>query len=84
MIGRVRPYDGFISLSKEYVCRQLLTLANLLQLIILQVDGDRGRWLYRGYFVGNAYGNLVGRWRDTLSPPDVPGYEGCFALGRRR
>ncbi|KAF5353489.1 hypothetical protein D9756_007959 [Leucocoprinus leucothites] len=66
LIGRVRPCDGFMSLSKEYV------------------DGDRGRWLYRGYLVGNTHGNLVGRWRDTLSPPDVPGYEGCYALSRRR
>lgn len=49
-----------------------------------QVDGDRGRWLYRGYLVGNAHGNLAGRWRDTLSPPDVSGYEGCFAMNRRR
>ncbi|KAJ3569108.1 hypothetical protein NP233_g5270 [Leucocoprinus birnbaumii] len=66
LVGRVRPCDGLISLTKEYV------------------DGDRGRWLYRGYLVGNAHGNLVGRWRDTLSPPDVPGYEGCFAMNRRR
>ncbi|KAI0354271.1 hypothetical protein OH77DRAFT_1426339 [Trametes cingulata] len=66
LVGRVRPCDGFISLSKEYV------------------DGDRGQWLYRGYMVGNAEGNLSGRWRDTLSPPDVLGYEGCFVMSRRR
>ncbi|KAI9058779.1 hypothetical protein FKP32DRAFT_1597105 [Trametes sanguinea] len=66
LVGRIRPCDGFISLSKEYV------------------DGDRGRWLYRGYMVGNAEGNLSGRWRDTLSPPDVLGYEGCFVMSRRR
>ncbi|KAI0772434.1 hypothetical protein BD413DRAFT_545404 [Trametes elegans] len=66
LVGRIRPCDGFISLSKEYV------------------DGDRGRWLYRGYMVGNAQGNLSGRWRDTLSPSDVPGYEGCFVMSRRR
>lgn len=30
LVGRVRPYDGFVSLSKEYL------------------DGDRGKWLYRG------------------------------------
>ncbi|KAI8990386.1 hypothetical protein BD414DRAFT_483459 [Trametes punicea] len=66
LVGRVRPCDGFISLSKEYV------------------DGDRGRWLYRGYMVGNAEGNLSGRWRDTLSPPEVLGYEGCFVMSRRR
>ncbi|KAF9458704.1 hypothetical protein BDZ94DRAFT_74376 [Collybia nuda] len=66
LIGRIRPCDGFVSLSKEYV------------------DGDRGKWLYRGYLVGNIHGNLAGRWRDTLSPADVPGYEGCFAMSRRR
>ncbi|KAA1474136.1 hypothetical protein DENSPDRAFT_840689 [Dentipellis sp. KUC8613] len=66
LIGRIRPGDGFISLSKEYV------------------DGDRGKWLYRGYLIGDVYGNLAGRWRDTLSPFAVPGYEGCFFMGRRR
>ncbi|PFH48855.1 hypothetical protein AMATHDRAFT_148969 [Amanita thiersii Skay4041] len=48
------------------------------------IDGDRGKWLYRGYLVGNVNGNLAGRWRDTLSPADVPGYEGCFVMSRRR
>ncbi|KAI0742868.1 hypothetical protein C8Q80DRAFT_1191188 [Daedaleopsis nitida] len=66
LVGRIRPCDGFISLSKEYV------------------DGDRGRWLYRGFMVGNAEGNLSGRWRDTLSPTDMLGYEGCFVMSRRR
>ncbi|KAF8970670.1 hypothetical protein BDZ97DRAFT_1790416 [Flammula alnicola] len=66
LVGRVRPCDGFISLSKDYV------------------DGDRGKWLYRGYLVGNANGNFAGRWRDTLSPAEVPGYEGCFVMSRRR
>ncbi|OBZ74298.1 hypothetical protein A0H81_05539 [Grifola frondosa] len=66
IIGRVRPCDGFISLSKDYV------------------DGDRGRWLYRGYMVGNAEGNLSGRWRDTLSPGETLGYEGCFVMSRRK
>ncbi|KAJ3746450.1 hypothetical protein DFH05DRAFT_1485278 [Lentinula detonsa] len=66
LIGRVRPCDGFISLSKDYI------------------NGDRGKWLYRGYLVGNHNSNLAGRWRDTLSPPSVPGYEGCFTMTRRR
>ncbi|PWO01213.1 hypothetical protein FA09DRAFT_342096 [Tilletiopsis washingtonensis] len=43
-------------------------------------DG-RGRWLYRGYAV--AGGRLVGRWRDTFTPDDMSGYEGCFLLSRR-
>ncbi|KAJ7573981.1 hypothetical protein C8J56DRAFT_980412 [Mycena floridula] len=47
-------------------------------------DGDRGKWLYRGYLVGNVNGILSGRWRDTLSPANSPGYEGCFTMTRRR
>ncbi|KAJ7630089.1 hypothetical protein DFH06DRAFT_1480171 [Mycena polygramma] len=49
-----------------------------------QVDHDRGKWIYRGYLVGNINSNLAGRWRDTLSPAEVPGYEGCFLMTRRR
>jgi hypothetical protein len=49
-----------------------------------QVDGDRGKWLFRGYLVGNLNGNIGGRWRDTTTPPDMPGYEGCFAMSRRQ
>ncbi|KZT03281.1 uncharacterized protein LAESUDRAFT_738329 [Laetiporus sulphureus 93-53] len=66
LVGRIRPCDGFISLSKDYM------------------NDDRGRWLYRGYIIGNAHGNLSGRWRDTLSPSDVQGYEGCFMMSRRK
>lgn len=43
-------------------------------------DG-RGKWLYRGYSV--AGGKLVGRWRDTFTPDDMYGYEGCFLFQRR-
>ncbi|KAF8192796.1 hypothetical protein K438DRAFT_1829685 [Mycena galopus ATCC 62051] len=48
------------------------------------VDHDRGKWIYRGYLVGNINSNLAGRWRDTLSPAAIPGYEGCFLMTRRR
>ncbi|KAG2130356.1 hypothetical protein DEU56DRAFT_815559 [Suillus clintonianus] len=48
------------------------------------VEGDRGQWLYRGYLVGSINGSLSGRWRDTLSLPEANGYEGCFAMRRRR
>ncbi|KAJ7222213.1 hypothetical protein GGX14DRAFT_662881 [Mycena pura] len=48
------------------------------------IDHDRGKWIYRGYLVGNVNSNLAGRWRDTLSPAAVPGYEGCFLMTRRR
>ncbi|KAF8266061.1 hypothetical protein EI94DRAFT_1772201 [Lactarius quietus] len=53
-------------------------------IVSVQIDGDRGKWLYRGYFVGDVHGNFTGRWRDTLSPAEVLGYEGCFFMGRRR
>ncbi|KAJ1031845.1 hypothetical protein NDA13_002231 [Ustilago tritici] len=43
-------------------------------------DG-RGKWLYRGYCV--AGGKLVGRWRDTFTPENMYGYEGCFLFQRR-
>ncbi|KLO16536.1 hypothetical protein SCHPADRAFT_937878 [Schizopora paradoxa] len=33
---------------------------------------------------GSTDGHLVGRWRDTLSPINTDGYEGCFGLTRRR
>jgi len=48
------------------------------------IDSDRGDWIYRGYLVGNMNGNFAGRWRETLSPVSVHGYEGCFAMSRRR
>lgn len=50
----------------------------------MQTDGDRGKWLYRAYMVGNANGNLAGRWRDTLSPAHIQGYEGTWVASRRR
>lgn len=68
LIGRVRAGDGMVTLSKEYI----------------DGDRDRGKWLYRGYYVGDAHGNFTGRWRDTLSPAEEAGYEGCFFMGRRR
>lgn len=79
----MRPGDGLISLSKEYVridAFLYLVESNML----LQVDGDRGKWLYRGYLVGNRNGNLAGRWRDTLTPANLSGYEGTFSMSRRR
>lgn len=50
----------------------------------VQTDGDRGKWLYRAYMVGNASGSLAGRWRDTLSPAHIQGYEGTWVASRRR
>ena len=34
--------------------------------------------------MGNENGNLAGRWRDTVTSADIPGYEGCFGMSRRR
>ncbi|KIY44863.1 hypothetical protein FISHEDRAFT_50592, partial [Fistulina hepatica ATCC 64428] len=61
-LGRVRPSDGFIVISKTYA------------------DGQRDKWFYRGYLLGDT---LAGRWRDTHSPNDLDGYEGCFMMSRR-
>lgn len=50
--------------------------------ILKEYDGvdDRGRWLYRGYLVGDR---LAGRWRDALTPLRLDGYEGSFELSQR-
>ena len=32
------------------------------------------QWLYRGYVVAGAP-TLIGRWRDTFTPPELNGYE---------
>jgi hypothetical protein len=85
--GRVRPCDGFISLTKEYVGRRYIPSMILIDDGVcssFQTGGDRGKWLYRGYLIGNVDGHLCGRWRDTVSGADVAGYEGCFTMSRRR
>ena len=86
LLGRVRPSDGYISLSKEYVSPAYCAphIPHDRSNGQLQTDGDRGKWLYRAYMVGNANGNLTGRWRDTLSPPHLAGYEGTWIASRRR
>ncbi|KAI6143479.1 hypothetical protein BKA82DRAFT_25105 [Pisolithus tinctorius] len=58
-------------------------LDGLVSLLKEYVGGDRGRWLYRGFLVGNSDGHLSGRWRDALSPSHVQSYEGCFVMSRR-
>ncbi|GAA5957651.1 hypothetical protein JCM3765_001467 [Sporobolomyces pararoseus] len=42
---------------------------------------SRGRWIYRGYRIGDS---LVGRWRDTHTPVDMSGYEGTWSMNRRK
>lgn len=54
-------------------------------LIFRKMEGDeRGIWLYRGYLVGDVDGAIVGRWRETFSPPNLLGYEGPFVMNRRK
>ncbi len=67
-----------------YVIPRAFVITDVHPGIYIQVDNDRGQWLYRGYLVGVRDGNMVGRWRDVLSPSDSHGYEGCFAMSRRR
>ncbi|GJJ13415.1 hypothetical protein Clacol_007669 [Clathrus columnatus] len=40
-----------------------------------------GRWIFRGYLHGGV--NLVGRWRETSTQFDAPGWEGAWVMGRR-
>ncbi|KAI6112051.1 hypothetical protein EV401DRAFT_234306 [Pisolithus croceorrhizus] len=58
-------------------------LDGLLSLSKEYCGGDRGRWLYRGFLLGNNDGHWSGRWRDARSPSHVEGYEGCFVMSRR-
>jgi hypothetical protein len=74
-----QPFQGICSFLRTFILRSAL----LNSFCSRQLDGERGSWLYRGYLVGNANGRLVGRWRETASPVDYPGYEGCFVMRRR-
>lgn len=56
----------------------------LVTLVKEYTDGPRGRWLYRGFVVGHPAGTLAGRWRDTITPIETDGYEGCFGMTRRQ
>ncbi|KAG8809668.1 hypothetical protein FRC19_005084 [Serendipita sp. 401] len=49
---------------------------------IVKTYPQRATWVYTGYVVGGE--NFVGRWRDADSPEEVNGYEGPFAMKRRR
>ncbi|KIK52486.1 hypothetical protein GYMLUDRAFT_49883 [Collybiopsis luxurians FD-317 M1] len=69
LLGRVRPRDGFVSLKKDYN--------------VSPNGGDREKWLYRGYIIGNHNQNISGRWRETMSAPERPAvYEGCFTMSK--
>ena len=90
LLGRVRPCDGLINVYKTYVSdlripHKVILCSNLYLSSFQQNDGIRGNWLYRGYLIGTGEeGNIVGRWRDTLSPAEVHGYEGRYTLTRRK
>jgi hypothetical protein len=79
-LQRLRPFP--LQIFLELIFRRHLLTS--IYFSFTQVDHDRGKWIYRGYLVGNINSNLAGRWRDTLSPAAVPGYEGCFLMTRRR
>ncbi|EJD05020.1 uncharacterized protein FOMMEDRAFT_166723 [Fomitiporia mediterranea MF3/22] len=85
LIGRVRPVDGFITILKEYtggdrgrwLYRGYLVGGG--SEIFERGVGGRGRGE-----IAESKGYLVGRWRDTLTPAETHGYEGAFAMARRR
>ncbi|KAG8829978.1 hypothetical protein FRC17_005683 [Serendipita sp. 399] len=49
---------------------------------LIKTYPQRATWVYTGYIIGGE--NFVGRWRDADSPEEVNGYEGPFAMKRRR
>jgi hypothetical protein len=53
----------------------------LLYLVKEYTPDQRGKWMYRGYVVGDDI--MVGRWRDTATGEEYVGYEGTFILNRR-
>ncbi|KAG8720634.1 hypothetical protein FRC08_018629 [Ceratobasidium sp. 394] len=80
--GRIRHWDGMITLVKDYVrvSSLVVTHAHTLTQAGSNTQG-RGRWLYKGYIVAGA--NWVGRWRDTFTAERLSGYEGVFSVTRR-
>ncbi|EGG09972.1 uncharacterized protein MELLADRAFT_60810 [Melampsora larici-populina 98AG31] len=74
--GRVRAWDGMLTLLKNYKLDE-----DPVSLNDHQVNGEILRntcWLYRGY--STPEGALIGRWRDTYTPQNIPGYEGTFVM----
>ena len=79
-IGRVRPWDGLIVIVRvpvSVVRPQHFHLGGLTHTFYQKVsaDGGRGKWIFKGYVHEH---NLVGRWRDTVTPIEQVGLEGCF------
>jgi len=51
-------------------------------LVVLErmpVEGQ-GRWIFQGYLHGQQ--NLVGRWRETATQFDAPGWEGAWSMAK--
>ncbi|KAJ9093693.1 hypothetical protein QFC21_006289 [Naganishia friedmannii] len=66
----------------EFLLRGRVRLWDGMVTLVKEYSPDgRGRWLYRGYIVGNNV--FVGRWRDCVTPQDFVGYEGTFSLAQR-
>ena len=70
------PRNTYVELSSS-------SLAAVLRPQRPQVGQNRGRWLFRGYLVDDAMTHISGRWRETVSPAESIGYEGCFVMERR-
>ena len=62
----------------------MLLLANmsLTSFIFAQKFGEASQesLMFYGYIHGNQ--NLVGRWRETVTPVDQPGWEGVWSMSR--
>ncbi|KAH9813146.1 hypothetical protein DFH28DRAFT_976485 [Melampsora americana] len=74
--GRVRAWDGMLTLLKNYELDHHHDEDD-----VHRVEGEILRntcWIYRGY--STPEGAIVGRWRDTYTPQDIPGYEGTFVM----
>lgn len=79
IIGRVRPWDGYIVLLRTPVCVQIYTRFCSLTLPP-QRDPNQshlGQWIFRGYIHDR---NFVGRWRETTTPVGMVGFEGGFVV----
>ncbi|KAL5525167.1 hypothetical protein ACEPAF_9036 [Sanghuangporus sanghuang] len=87
ILGRVRPVDGFISIMKEYtgsdrgrwLYRGYLIGAGTAPSGRRSVSGADSR-----EDAEESKGYIVGRWRDMLTAAETHGYEGAFAMARRR
>ncbi|GHJ85478.1 hypothetical protein NliqN6_1880 [Naganishia liquefaciens] len=66
----------------EFLLRGRVRLWDGMVTLVKEYSPDgRGRWMYRGYVVGDNV--FVGRWRDCVTPEDFVGYEGSFTLAQR-